>query len=163
MVKDLQSATPPAESTPAPEPMPSTSAPSAPAAQPTPAPAPAPTPAPAQSAALPPASAQVGEIRVVFEDESAELTVTAKGLLEGVAKELMNNADARVQLLAYAKGGDDGTSRARRLSLSRALAVRAFLIEKGVRSTRMDVRALGSGFKDGPPDRVDILPQESTQ
>jgi outer membrane protein OmpA-like peptidoglycan-associated protein len=153
MVQELQSVTPPDAVSPSPEP-----ASSEPAAS-----APAPAPAPSQSAALPPADAPVGEVRVVFDTESAELTVTAKGLLERVAKDLLDNADARVQLLAYAKGDDDGTSRARRLSLSRALAVRAFLIEKGVRSTRMDVRALGSGFKDGPADRVDILPQETTQ
>jgi len=47
----------------------------------------------------------------------------------------------------------------RRLSLSRALAVRAFLIDQGVRSTRLDVRALGDKTGDGPADRVDIVPQ----
>jgi outer membrane protein OmpA-like peptidoglycan-associated protein len=49
------------------------------------------------------------------------------------------------------------------LSLSRALAVRAFLIEQGVRSTRMDVRALGDKVPDGPVDRVDVLPQAANQ
>ena len=44
------------------------------------------------------------------------------------------------------------------MSLSRALAVRAYLIDQGVRSTRMDVRALGSKVGDGPADRVDVLP-----
>ena len=44
-----------------------------------------------------------------------------------------------------------------RLSLSRALAVRAFLIDRGVRSTRMDVRALGNKFEKGPGDRVDLI------
>jgi outer membrane protein OmpA-like peptidoglycan-associated protein len=71
----------------------------------------------------------------------------------------MENTTVRIQLLAYAKASSDGASRARRLSLSRALAVRAYLIEKGVRSTRMDVRALGDKFGDGPADRVDIRPQ----
>ncbi|MCH8925159.1 MAG: OmpA family protein [Proteobacteria bacterium] len=54
-------------------------------------------------------------------------------------------------------------SAARRLSLSRALAVRAYLIEQGVRSTRMDVRALGDKVPDGPADRVDVLPQAANQ
>jgi len=105
----------------------------------------------------------VDETRLVFDDGSAELNATATGQLDGVARELLGNAEARVQLLAYAKASAEGSSRARRLSLSRALAVRAYLIEKGIRSTRMDVRALGSGFKDGPPDRVDVLPQNSNQ
>ena len=45
---------------------------------------------------------------------------------------------------------------ARRLSLSRALQVRSYLIDQGVRSTRIDVRALGANVPSGPADRVDI-------
>ncbi len=157
LTEELQSAPPAEPSTPAPAP--------APAAEPTPEPEakPDPEPEPSQTAALPPAGSLVGEMRLVFSDGSAELTAAASSQLDSVAKDLLSNADARVQLLAYAKASAEGTSRARRLSLSRALAVRAYLIEKGVRSTRMDVRALGSGFEDGPPDRVDVLPQKSAQ
>ena len=89
-------------------------------------------------------------------EESREAAVAK---LSAVATTLMENTTVRIQLLAYAKASSDGASRARRLSLSRALAVRAYLIEKGVRSTRMDVRALGDKLGDGPADRVDILPQ----
>jgi len=126
-------------------------------------PAVAPKPEPSQSAALTPSASPAAEMRLVFSPDSAELTTAATGQLDNMAKKLLDNAEARVQLLAYAQANEEGASRARRLSLSRALAVRAYLIEKGVRSTRMDVRALGSGFQDGPPDRVDILPQESSQ
>jgi len=151
LTDDLLPAPPPAE--PAPK--------SEPAA--TIEPKPQPEPEPPQSAALPSAASSVDEMRLLFNDGSAELTATAAGQLDGLAGKLLANTEARLQLLAYAKASSDGTSRARRLSLSRALAVRAYLIEKGIRSTRMDVRALGSGFEDGPPDRVDVLPQESTQ
>ena len=48
----------------------------------------------------------------------------------------------------------DGATR--RLSLSRALAVRTFLIDNGVRSTRIDVRALGDKAPDEPANRVDV-------
>jgi len=113
----------------------------------------------AQTAALPPAGALDDQVRVLFQDGSAELNDDAKGLLNAVATALEANPALRIQLLAYAKATTDSTSRARRLSLSRALAVRAFLIERGVRSTRMDVRALGDKIGDGPSDRVDILPQ----
>jgi len=58
--------------------------------------------------------------------------------------------------MAYAGGGGDA-SKARRLSLSRALAVRTYLIEQGIGSTRIDVRALGNAAEGGPPDRVDLL------
>jgi outer membrane protein OmpA-like peptidoglycan-associated protein len=120
-------------------------------------------PAPSRSAALPSAREPVGERRLVFNEDSAELTALATGQLDGMAEELLSNTGTRVQLLAYAKASDDGASRARRLSLSRALAVRAYLIEKGIPSTRMDVRALGSGFEDGPSDRVDVRLQNSAE
>jgi outer membrane protein OmpA-like peptidoglycan-associated protein len=42
--------------------------------------------------------------------------------------------------------------------LSRALVVRAYLIERGVSNLRLDVRALGNRSDNGvPPDRVDIV------
>ena len=63
----------------------------------------------------------------------------------------------RVQLMAYAEGTAETASQARRLSLSRALAVRSFLINQGVHSTRMDVRALGNKVEGGPADRVDAV------
>lgn len=114
---------------------------------------------PPQTAALPPAGLDDEEgLRLMFGEGSAELAEEAKSNLQGLAATLMKDGNARVQLLAYASSPDDNASRARRLSLSRALAVRAYLIDQGVRSTRMDVRALGNKIEDGPPDRVDILP-----
>ena len=66
-------------------------------------------------------------------------------------------SDGRLQLKAYAGASGESVSTARRLSLSRALAVRAFLIEQDVRSTRIDVRALGVAADAGPPERVDLV------
>ena len=62
----------------------------------------------------------------------------------------------RVQLMAYAGGAGLSASKARRLSLSRALTVRSFLIDNGVKSSRIDVRALGDKIPDGPSNRVDL-------
>ena len=160
---------PPAESalqpvSPPPEPEPPTTIEAEP--EPPPPPAKSLTEKPAaetQTAALPPAGALVEQVRVLFQEGSAVLSEAAKGQLTGVAAFLEANASARVQLLAYAKATAESPSRARRLSLSRALAVRAFLIEQGVRSTRMDVRALGDKAPDGPVDRVDVLPQAANQ
>lgn len=124
-------------------------------------PAKADTPAETQTAALPPASETAGpqgSKRLIFAEGTADLDEAAKQVLRAAAETLKTDQNARVQLLAYASSGDDSASRARRLSLSRALAVRQFLIKEGIRSTRMDVRALGNKFEDGPADRVDILP-----
>ena len=115
-----------------------------------------------QTAALPPPTTGLEEVRVLFKEASAELSKTAKRELDAFAKLLNQDTSSRIQLLAYAKAADSA-SRARRLSLSRALTVRAYLIDQGVRSTRMDVRALGHNVKAGPADRVDILPQTAGQ
>ena len=147
---------------PPPEPVPAAPAAVAAEAEPPPPPAESLTSGPAvepQTAALPPASALADQIRVLFPEGSVELDDDAQRRLSAVATALTENPIVRIQLLAYAKASSDGSSRARRLSLSRALAVRAYLIEKGVRSTRMDVRALGAKHGDGPADRVDIRPQ----
>jgi len=147
---------------PPPEPVPAAPATVEAAAEPPPPPAESLTSGPAvepQTAALPPASTLAEQIRVLFQEGSVELDDDAQRRLNAVAIALTENPTVRIQLLAYAMASSDGNSRARRLSLSRALAVRAYLIEKGVRSTRMDVRALGDKHGDGPADRVDIRPQ----
>jgi outer membrane protein OmpA-like peptidoglycan-associated protein len=115
---------------------------------------------PAQTAALPPAGVGVGgsQVSLPFSGEAAELTDAAKRQLDQVATRANRDESARLQLLAYASGAGDAASRARRLSLSRALAVRSYLIDKGVRSTRIDVRALGNRLEGGgDPDRVDVI------
>ena len=115
-------------------------------------------PEPPQVAALPPPPRELDQMRLLFGEGSVDLSEEARQELETLASYLIHNQEQRVQLLAYARGVDQIGSRARRLSLSRALAVRAFLVEKGVRAARIDVRPLGSEATDGPPDRVDIVP-----
>lgn len=121
-----------------------------------------PKPAEQKVAALPPKDsapsqpAPAGVTRLSFGFNQAEMDEAARAQLQGVTKRLQDNDSLRVQLLAYAGGEGVSSSQARRLSLSRALAVRSHLIEQGIRSTRMDVRALGDTGKDGPDDRVDI-------
>ena len=61
-----------------------------------------------------------------------------------------------MQLQAYAGEPNLSASRARRLSLSRALSARSYLIKRGIRSTRIDVRALGNKTSTGEPNRVDL-------
>jgi outer membrane protein OmpA-like peptidoglycan-associated protein len=94
--------------------------------------------------------------RIEFLGANTVVPTEAEAVLTKIAA-LVANTDRRLQLNAYAGGTPETVSAARRLSLSRALAVRSFLIEAGVRSTRIDVRALGLADDDGPPERVDIL------
>lgn len=133
---------------------------------------PAPPPAPAVAAAAPPAARPAavaipvaapanlpGPVSVIrFAPGAAAIPATARPLLDAVAARLQANDTLRLQLVAFASGSGDDSIDARRISLARAVAVRAYLIEKGVRSFRMDVRALGNRVEgNGPADRVDLI------
>lgn len=113
---------------------------------------------PVQLASLPPESAadDLGDLVILrFPGSETALSDQAKRLLTTLALQLLDTAD-RIQVKAYAGQAGDLAGSARRLSLKRALAVRSHLIENGVRSTRIDVRALGVAHDGGPPDRVDV-------
>ncbi len=161
--------------TPAPVPTPAPTPAPAPAPVPPPAPAPVPAPTPAPAAAGGPgpvaltaqqpsssetsaaAGAQEALSTISFDKDSARLPDPARDTLAHLASRMTEDATLEVQLLAYAAGDEENASKARRLSLSRALAVRSFLIDQGVRSTRIEVRALGNKVPQGAPDRVDIV------
>jgi outer membrane protein OmpA-like peptidoglycan-associated protein len=82
----------------------------------------------------------------------------AQPALDAIANRLLANENLRVQLISHATGGADDAMEARRVSLARAVTVRAYLIDKGVRSLRIDVRALGNRADNGPvADQVDLL------
>lgn len=138
-------------------------APPAPAPETAPEAAPAPVveqDAPTQVAALPPAVEPLGEgqvLRVTFAPDQEALPGDFTGALQTLAGQLKADEATRLQLRAYSGGTPETASQARRLSLTRALAVRSYLIEQGVRSTRIDVRALGLVEDGGPADRVDLF------
>ncbi|WP_193184000.1 OmpA family protein [Nisaea sediminum] len=110
----------------------------------------------APKAPAPAASANSAAISVVFEADSKTLPGNASGTLGTIAAKMKANGELRVELKAYATSGDRSEAKARRLSLSRALEVRSFLIREGIASTRMDVRALGDRAPGAPGDRVDL-------
>ena len=109
----------------------------------------------AMSPVLPPLPGETMQIK--FGAGESALPKTAQVPLSSLAAALGQDKSLRLQLKAYASGSGDSASQARRLSLSRALAVRSELIEQGVRSTRIDVRALGNKSENGTSDRVDVI------
>ena len=78
-------------------------------------------------------------------------------LLAGELSSALEAGASRIQLEAYGGAPGDKSSDARRLSLKRALAVRQLLIDNGVPSSRIDVRAMGGVDDKGPTDRVDVF------
>jgi outer membrane protein OmpA-like peptidoglycan-associated protein len=144
-----------------------------------PAPAPAPAPSMTVASAAPPPSTTVAptapngvappvQMAAATTVGSAATAVKFKPgatdlggsqpALDAIANRLLGNENLRVQLISHASGSADDAMEARRISLARAVAVRAYLIEKGVRSLRIDVRALGNRADNGPvADQVDLL------
>jgi outer membrane protein OmpA-like peptidoglycan-associated protein len=82
-------------------------------------------------------------------------------LLAGNLNAALEAGAARIQIEAYGGAPGDKSSDARRLSLKRALAVRQLLIDDGVPSARIDVRAMGGVEDKGPVDRVDVFVRAS--
>ncbi len=148
----------------------------APAAAPTPTAAPAPAPAakPAEApkaepqvAAIPAAprpsepaktEAPTGEkpLTIVYTTGS-QIPTDAAASMKDLTDRLAKDASLRVQLMSYASDAEKNVSRSRRLSLERAVAVRKMLMDNGVDSTRIEVRALGDQNAGGAPDRVDVV------
>lgn len=73
---------------------------------------------------------------------------------------------ARIQVVAYAQTDEEprsGISGAKRLSLARALSVQGWLVDNGIASTQIDVKAKGDETENDQKDRVDlylIYPQD---
>jgi outer membrane protein OmpA-like peptidoglycan-associated protein len=117
-----------------------------------------PPPPPAVAAAADGVAERHGtDLRVTFGTGSADLNPLTDAAVRALAEHPPPGSTFSVT--AYAAGTPDDPSTARRLSLSRALAVRSVLITSGIASPRIYVRALGAAaptIADGPPDRVDI-------
>jgi outer membrane protein OmpA-like peptidoglycan-associated protein len=126
-------------------------APALPTEQPAAPPAVAMVPAPAPSTEpLPP------PVRLVFDSGKTDLTPDEEAAIRDLAHAIPAPAVSSVNVVAYAAGKPDDPSTARRLSLSRGMAVRSVLLASGVPSAQIYVRALGATASDGPADRVEL-------
>ena len=102
-----------------------------------------------------------GGIRIVFPTELNEVPTEANAALDDLAAQMLADESMRIQIMCYASGTEDTESKARRKSLARCINIRQYLFKKDVRTTRMDVRALGLKSEGQPADRVDIVPAAS--
>ncbi len=95
-------------------------------------------------------------IQIKFDETATKLPEIMKDTLRKLADGVRDKKGLWLRLKAYADAEGMTASKARRLSLSRALSVRSFLIESGIQSTRIGVMALGNKSSDTPKNRVDI-------
>ena len=94
-------------------------------------------------------------IPILFQPGSDQVNLKATSALDDVI-DLVRNKGVRVQLMAYAGKEEASQSEMRRLSLKRAIAVRGYLMSRGIDGTRIDVRPNGIA-PDNPKERVDII------
>jgi outer membrane protein OmpA-like peptidoglycan-associated protein len=99
---------------------------------------------------------QKPETSIYFSRDATELNQKAKSALLKIA-EKVKRKKLSVRIIAYAEGSENEASIARRVSLSRALQARAFLIDKGINQLKINVQAKGHHVPDGVPNRADIF------
>ena len=79
-----------------------------------------------------------------------------KSIEQDIIPKLLQDKTLRIEIKSYADAPDKTPSSARRLSLSRALDLRTYLLSRKIDSYRMDVRALGNATDTIPMDRIDV-------
>jgi outer membrane protein OmpA-like peptidoglycan-associated protein len=121
-----------------------------------------PPPPPVSEKSATNAAPTVSGLRVTFASGQSELSPESVAAIKQFASGPTTGETSSFNVLAYAPGSPDDPSTARRVSLSRAMAVRSALVADGVPSARIYVRALGAQSGDGPPDRVDVNVEGST-
>lgn len=99
----------------------------------------------------------LADLTLSFAGNSSDLSPEAQRKLDSIVNQLRGMPDGRIQVRGFASGENGGQSSARRISLSRVLSVRSYLMDKGIKPTRVDVRAQGSDTDRTPLDRVDLL------
>jgi outer membrane protein OmpA-like peptidoglycan-associated protein len=93
---------------------------------------------------------------ILFARGSGNIEEGVTDELDRLANVLQFNPDVRISLYAYADNGDSTPRDARRMSLTRGLAVKEYLASKGISESRVDVHAEGSNSSQGYIDRVDV-------
>ena len=104
------------------------------------------------------ATALPGGTRITFGAGQSDLNPGTLAAIKAIAPAALANPAMIIGVTAWAPGTKDDPSTPRRLSLDRALAARAVLINAGLPSER--IRAIAKGMNDigdAPPDRVDVV------
>lgn len=93
--------------------------------------------------------------QVLFLAGGTQLDGSGMATLDALAQQLTGTKE-RIELHAFAGKTADPASTPKKLALRRALAVRTYLINKGIDAGRITVKARGDAT-DGAPERVDIV------
>ncbi len=114
-------------------------------------------PQPASNAGAAEPEGNKPDVRIAFAADDTTVPEATKSQLNELAARLKKEMSLRLSIVAHASGTSDQMSTARRVSLARALALRAYLIDQGVDNLRINVQAEGSKNAGNQPDRVDMF------
>ncbi len=104
------------------------------------------------------ADAQTALVTLPFTAGEEKLgTEAQKALEQDILPLLRSHPRWRIQIQSYASKTGEGLQDDRRTALSRALAIRSYLLDNGIEARRMDVRALGMKTERRPLDRADLV------
>jgi outer membrane protein OmpA-like peptidoglycan-associated protein len=120
-------------------------------------PVPPPPPVPVAADAPGAASNIPDGTRITFGADRSDLNPATVAAIRSFAQTAKAQPGAAINIAASAAGTADDPSTPRRMSLERALAARAVLINEGIPSTRIYVHANGTDAAGGPVDRADIV------
>lgn len=93
---------------------------------------------------------------MLFQEATEDLDQAGRAAIRDIAEGLKGTSD-RVQIRAYADSDTETEGWKRRLSLRRGNNVRLALLDEGVQSFRILLRALGAPTDGGPGNRVDLI------
>lgn len=98
-------------------------------------------------------------LTLTFAPEDITISENDINTIKEIAAKEKDHNEVNFRLLSYASDIDEKKKRARRISLSRALAVRNILKDNGIKGSRIELRALGDKNEDAnaPLDRLDIF------
>lgn len=98
-------------------------------------------------------------LTIGFISTETRLPLAEEEALKKLAERIKASGE-RITLVAYASEAIDQSTTAKRVALSRGLAVRGYLIDAGVNKMNVNLRVEGSKNAGDMPDRVDIFTGE---
>jgi hypothetical protein len=131
------------------------------APEPPPPPPPVAKPAPAvgEAPAKVPRRWTGKSITLLFEGTDPALPAAAKRQLDSIAAQAADTTQ-RLELMSYSGTATQRASDVRRLALQRAIAVRGYLMGKGMDGSRIALRPQGPAAAGDQPERIDIRFQD---
>ncbi len=97
------------------------------------------------------------KIIMTYQSGTVELGNTHKAIIDRLIIPALDlNRERHLQIQAFASASYDEMNADRRLSLSRAMKIREYLLKQAISATRIDVRSLGAQTDIQPFDRVEF-------